>query len=74
MQGEMRKVFKEALKFKKCQEVAKEEFCATYIKEDDDCGDCPYYIDEAEGFIQEEKVLDFALELFEEGKLDNFID
>lgn len=71
MNEEMRKAFEEAMKFKKCQEQPSEEFCSKYIKEDENCGDCPYYIKEVQGIESEVKVLDFALKLFEEGKLDN---
>jgi len=71
MNEKMRKAFEEALKFKKCQEQDPEEFCSMYIKEDESCGDCPHHVEEAQGIESEVKVLDFALKLFEEGKLDD---
>lgn len=70
MKEDIKKVFEEALKFKKCQEQSPEEFCSQYIIEDDNCGECPYFVEEAAGYEAEEKVLDYALGLFEEGKLN----
>jgi len=70
MDKETKKAFEEALKFKKCQEVNTEEFCSQYIKEDENCGECPHFVEEAQGFEAEEKVLNYALNLFEQGKLE----
>ena len=70
MNQDIRKAFEEALKFKKCEEQNPEEFCSQYIVKDDDCGECPYFVEEAAGCEAEVIVLDYALSLFEEGKLN----
>ena len=70
MKEDIKKAFEEALKFKKCQEQSPEEFCIQYVKGLDNCGACPYYIEESTGYQAEEKVLDYALDLFEVGKLN----
>lgn len=70
MKEDIKKAFEEALKFKKCQDRNEGEFCSQYIVKDDDCGDCPYFVEEAAGCEAEVIVLDYALRLFEEGKLN----
>lgn len=71
MKEEIKKAFEEALKFKKCMDQENKEICNQYVVEDDDCGDCPYFNTEAVGSEAEAIVLDYALSLYEEGKLNN---
>lgn len=70
MKEDIKKAFEEALKFKKCQEQNEGEFCSQYIIEDDNCGECPHFVEEATGYEAEEIALDYALSLCEAGKLD----
>jgi len=70
MKAELKKAFEDALKFKKCQEVnSDDEFCNQYVTEDENCGICPYFVKDIDGYEAEEKVLNYALGLYEEGKL-----